>query len=103
MRKKKSRCIALRSSRRYALFNLSEGKPILRKASAHGLGHLVDPYNEEDAPSDLPAPRVELARIGVKRWHHDLWLKIIQAALDVKPDQVILDRHLAFSKPAALR
>ena len=29
------------SSKRYVLFNLdAKGRPILRKASAHGLGHL---------------------------------------------------------------
>jgi hypothetical protein len=32
------------SSKRYALFNLdAKGRPILRKASAHGLGHLRPP------------------------------------------------------------
>jgi hypothetical protein len=34
------------SSKRYALFNLdAKGRPILRKASAHGLGHLRSPTN----------------------------------------------------------
>lgn len=34
-------CLAI-SAKRYALFNLDErGRPILRKASAHGLGHLL--------------------------------------------------------------
>ncbi|HEV2354746.1 MAG TPA: hypothetical protein VGR89_10910, partial [Puia sp.] len=32
-------CIAI-SSKRYALFNVEKRKPVLRKASAHGLGHL---------------------------------------------------------------
>ncbi|MDZ7769911.1 MAG: hypothetical protein U5K38_12895 [Woeseiaceae bacterium] len=29
-----------------------------------------------------------MTEIGVKRWQHDFWLKIIQAALDGHPDQV---------------
>jgi hypothetical protein len=95
-------CFAI-SSKRYVLFNLSDGKPIVRKASAHGLGHLIDAYTDAEAPAELPAPRVPLAQIGVKRWHHDIWIKIIQAALDGTPDRVTLNWHAAFSKPAALR
>jgi hypothetical protein len=96
-------CFAI-SAKRYALFNLdADGEPILRKASAHGLGHLIDPYDEADAPPELPAPRVPLSQIGVKRWQHDLWLKIIQAALNGIPDQVVLDWHPALLSPAASR
>jgi len=40
-------CYAV-SSKRYALFNLDEsGNPVLRKVSAHGLGHLLAPYQRE--------------------------------------------------------
>jgi hypothetical protein len=96
-------CLAI-SAKRYALFNLdSFGKPILRKASAHGLGHLIDPYDDSDALPDLPSPQVSLSEIGVHRWHHDFWIKIIQAAIDDHPDQVSLDWHPALSLPAALR
>ena len=92
------------SAKRYALFNVdADRQPILRKASAHGLGHLIDPYGESDAPADLPAPKAPLSDIGVKRWQHDLWLKIIQAALNGAPDQVELDWHPALSNPAASR
>ena len=42
-------CLAI-SAKRYALFNLDKsGRPILRKASAHGLGHLMEPYSENEA------------------------------------------------------
>jgi hypothetical protein len=35
------------SAKRYALFNLDAGgKPILRKVSQHGLGHLMSPYKD---------------------------------------------------------
>jgi hypothetical protein len=96
-------CFAI-SAKRYALFNLdSNEKPILRKASAHGLGHLMDPYGDSDAPSEMPAPQVPLSEIGIHRWHHDFWIKIIQAAIEGIPDQVRLDWHRAFSRPAAMR
>jgi hypothetical protein len=96
-------CFAI-SAKRYALFNVdSDGEPVLRKATAHGLGHLIDPYDEADAPLNSPSPRVELSEIGVHRWQHDFWLKIIQAALDDHPDQVLLDWHPALSRPAPIR
>ena len=46
------------SSKRYALFNISaDGKPIIRKCSAHGLGHLLPPYEDADAPARMLRPR----------------------------------------------
>jgi hypothetical protein len=96
-------CFAI-SAKRNVLFNLdSGGQPIIRKASAHGLGHLIDPYNDTDAPPHLPTPQVPLAEIGVHRWHHDLWMRIIQAALEGNPDKVLLDWHPALLRPAAIR
>jgi hypothetical protein len=96
-------CFAI-SAKRYALFNIdAAGRPILRKASAHGLGHLIDLYDDADAPSTIPKPRVPPSDIGVKRWHHDLWIKIVEAAIDDNPDKVVIDWHPAFLKPAALR
>jgi hypothetical protein len=53
------------SAKRYALFNRAGNKIILRKASAHGLGHLLDPYPESQAPADIPLPAVPLKEIGV--------------------------------------
>jgi hypothetical protein len=39
-------CYAI-SAKRYALFNLDlPGRPVIRKASAHGLGHLMAPYGD---------------------------------------------------------
>ena len=94
-------CFAI-SAKRYALFNQdSKGRPILRKASAHGLGHLIEPYTDENAPPELPRPQAPLPAIGVRRWQHDFWLKIIEAALDGHPDQVPLDWHPSLSQPAA--
>jgi hypothetical protein len=96
-------CFAI-SAKRNVLFNLdSNEQPIIRKASAHGLGHLIDPYGEAEASPNLPTPQVSLAEIGVHRWHHDFWINIIQAAVDGHPDQVSLDWHPALSRPAAMR
>lgn len=96
-------CFAI-SAKRYALFNKdSKGRPILRKASAHGLGHLIELFADENAPPELPKPQAPLRTIGVKRWQHDFWLKIIEAALDGHPDQVPLDWHPVLSQPAAQR
>jgi hypothetical protein len=59
------------SSKRYALFNLGKsGEIFIRKASAHGLGHLRAPYGPDDAPNSIPAPAVSLSEIGVERWHY---------------------------------
>ena len=64
-------CYAV-SSKRYALFNLENNKPILRKVSAHGLGHLKAPY--EKAGSNMLE--------DAQPWQQDLWLEIINAALE---------------------
>jgi hypothetical protein len=96
-------CFAI-SAKRYALFNVdSKGNPILRKASAHGLGHLIEPYTDENAPPELPKPQVQLSEIGVRRWQHDFWIKIIEATIAGTPDQVSLDWHPSLSRPAAQR
>ncbi|MGH7121380.1 MAG: hypothetical protein ACREFP_20725, partial [Acetobacteraceae bacterium] len=94
------------SAKRYALFNLdAQGRPILRKASGHGLGHLLAPYaNEEaDAARHVAAPRVDLAEIGVDRWQHDFWHRIVLAALDGNPDQVGIGDFPHFDAPALSR
>ena len=82
------------SAKRYALFNIgTAGEIIIRKASAHGLGQYLPPYEAEDAPQSIPAPAIALTDIGVDRWHYDLWYKIVQAALEGHPDQVDLSYH----------
>lgn len=91
------------SSKRYALFNLSEGRPIMRKVSAHGLGHLRSPYNADDAPAAIPAPHESVLRSGVERWHCDLWFQIVSAALAGKADRSALDFHPTLSAPVISR
>jgi hypothetical protein len=92
------------SSKRYVLFNVGpSGEVIIRKASAHGLGHYLAPYEADEACQSIPAPSVALDKIGVDRWHYDLWHEIIRAALDGRPDQVDLSYHSGLSKPAVSR
>lgn len=96
-------CYAI-SSKRYALFNLdNEGRPVIRKASAHGLGHLLPPYRAEEAPKSILAPCVSLNEIGVDRWQYDLWFKILEAALAGHPETVDLDYDPRLKGPAASR
>jgi hypothetical protein len=91
-------CLAV-SAKRYVLFNRGpDGEPIIRKASGHGLGHLLDPYN------DPPKERREWTKnIGVPRWQADVWKEIIHAADAGKPDQVMYDALTNFNAPAASR
>lgn len=92
------------SSKRYALFNLTaDNTPILRKVSAHGLGHLLPPYKGDNSPSDIPAPPESVMRNGVERWHCDLWFEIVSAGLGAKPEMPRLDFHPALNSPAVSR
>lgn len=93
-------CFAV-SSKRYVLFNIgASGSPVIRKATAHGLGHLLAPYREDDVPADLPAPSIPLEEIGVRRWQHDLWYCIIRAALAGDADRLDLSKLPNFDRPA---
>jgi len=92
------------SAKRYVLFNLDEnGKPVIRKAVAHGLGHLRAPYPESEAPASIPAPAIPLSEIGVDHWQYDLWYQIIMAELEVHPDQIDLSPLPGLDRPAASR
>jgi transcriptional regulator with XRE-family HTH domain len=83
-------CYAI-SSKRYALFNIDEnGRTVLRKVSAHGLGHLLAPYTREDN-SDLEA----------EPWQQDLWLEIINAARENRQPNYASLRN--FNLPAVSR
>jgi predicted transcriptional regulator len=96
-------CLAV-SAKRYALFNLdTHGRPVVRKASAHGLGHLLAPYADEQAPRDIPTPAVSLGEIGVERWQYDLWHRVVEAALSDTPEQVRIDDLSGFQGPAVSR
>ena len=89
-------CFAI-SAKRYALFNLNRnGRPIIRKASAHGLGHYAAPYgDEEEARDDRDS--------GVRLWEEDVWKQIISAALSDKPGEVDYAFRPEMMKPARSR
>lgn len=96
-------CFAV-SDKRYALYNIgADGGPVLRKASAHGLGHLLEPYPEEKAPDIIPAPKVALRELGVQRWQHDLWYLIVDAALTGHPAQVDIGKLFGIDEVAISR
>jgi len=96
-------CFAI-SAKRYALFNIdAKGRPVIRKASAHGLGHLIAPYREKDAPRSIPRRAMPLSEIGVERWQHDLWYRIVEAALNDHPDRPDYSDLPNLNTPAASR
>lgn len=91
------------SAKRYALFNLdAAGRPILRKASAHGLGHLLAPYRDEGV-AGIPPPAVDLAELGTERWQHDFWFRVACAALNGHPEQVVTSDLPNINAPAVSR
>ena len=87
-------CFAV-SAKRYALFNLDgAGNPVIRKASAHGLGHLHPPYSDDDADrQDRDS--------GVRLWQEDVWKATVRAAFTKHPRNVPLDWHANLNNPAA--
>ena len=89
------------SAKRYTLFNLEgNANPVLRKVSGHGLGHLREPYDARSAPDTIPAPRVKLE---LPRWQHDVWYRIVQAALGDTPTSVTIEDLPGFDEPAVTR
>jgi DNA-binding phage protein len=92
------------SAKRYVLFNVTaDRRPIIRKALAHGLGHLMESYGEKNAPKSIPLPPHGLAGLDVKRWQHDLWYQIAKAFLAGHPDHVELPRTRKLDQPARSR
>lgn len=74
-------CLAV-SPKRYELFNIDPfWQPVIRKASAHGLGYLEPPYKSHQAPKAIPPPAAPLHELGVERWQHDVWYLAGHAAI----------------------
>ena len=65
-------------------------------------GHLREPYPEERAPASIPAPVVSRKDLGVARWQHDLWYRIVTAALEGHPAQVDLADIEGLDAPGGL-
>jgi len=96
-------CFAI-SAKRYALFNVhKDNSPVLRKASAHGIGAFLPPYSAENPSKLIPSPVFSLKEIGVSLWQHDYWHQVIFAALAGHPERVALDWHPALQLPALRR
>ena len=96
-------CFAI-SAKRYALFNIDkDGKPVIRKASAHGLGAFMAPYGADNPAKGVPEPVGPLGTMGISRWQYDYWYKLIEAALNGSPNKVPLDYHAGLSNPALRR
>jgi hypothetical protein len=92
-------CLAI-SSKRYVLFNLDpEGRPVIRKGSAHGLGHLRSPYSKDDPAPGVPNPTEDVAK-ELPRWQYDLWWKIATCALAGDIHAMTYDYHPALRRPA---
>ena len=89
------------SAKRYALFNIAEdGSPIMRKISAHGLGHLLAPYDAKKPAPNIPLPDNSVLTDGVEHWQHDLWWQIVSAALGDNPNEIDLAFHDTMREPA---
>jgi len=100
-------CYAI-ASKRYALFNRDDqGRPVIRKASAHGLGHMIEPYGDDDGAPHFPPP-LEGLKTGtdrLARWQYDAWYAILSHELSDKADteRVRFDYHPALLQPCLSR
>lgn len=84
-------------------FSLAEsGKPMIRKASAHGLGHLLSPYEDKHA-GGIPRPSAPLSEIGVSGWEYDFWYLLLEAALNGQGARTEFHKLPNFNKPAVSR
>lgn len=94
-------CAYAISAKRYALFNLDDvGAPIIRKASQHGLGHLLAPYPKEEPASGVPDPITPLGKLRLRRWQYDFWYIVLDAQLRGDPEIIPFDYHPNLSLPA---
>lgn len=84
-------CYAV-SAKRYALFNLDGDQVRLRKASAHGLGHLVAPFVDPNSQ--------EGSNAKVAHWHNVVWSLICEAVLRGEDDNGAFFNDERFQKPA---
>jgi hypothetical protein len=84
------------SAKRYALFNLdARGKPVIRKATVHGLGNLLIHKNTGDKSRDLTSADGSQP----SQWY-PLWYRIVQAGLAGHHPQVDLEELTILNGPA---
>jgi len=63
------------------------------------LGHLLAPYQDNSVPAGFPPAAAELE--DLKRWQHDLWYRIVVAALADRDSSTNPAAHVAFDRPVA--
>jgi hypothetical protein len=96
-------CFAI-SAKRYALFNMSpDGRPIIRKASIHGLGHLLPPHADGHLAADIPESKKALRELDLREWQYEVWYRIVEAALNGSSAYVMLNDLSGFNQPAVSR
>ena len=89
-------CLAI-SAKRYVLFDrTADGSVEIRKASRHGLGHLLPPYEDPDRGERMD-------HLGVELWQEDFWREVIRAHDGDTSDYVPLDDLAGFQEPGATR
>ena len=88
-------CLAV-SAKRYVLFNRRDGGMVIRKASGHGLGHLMAPYDEPAAER-----RKRIERIGVPFGRRTYGRKSFAPLTSDQPDQTRFMEMPGFDAPAA--
>ena len=88
------------SAKRYVLFHDAEPESgfryHLRKASRHGLGHVVQPVGYQ---SRLPAPQYN-DELGVPRFVHDLWH---DAIIDIEKGEPHTPQHASLNVPLLMQ
>jgi hypothetical protein len=93
-------CYAI-SAKRYCLFNLDGGQPVLRKSSESGLGHLMDPLGDEHEPAvgdpeqaALPKKKSKAAR----EWIQKFWERTLREAYTLPADSPDWFDRIALSR-----
>ena len=64
------------SAKRYVLYNIRDGKPVIRKYSSHGLGHLLNPFKKDD-----------------KKWHERIWKDILSIVYEINTLEDVLESY----------
>ncbi len=64
------------SAKRYVLYNLRNGKPVIRKYSSHGLGHLLNPFQDTKG-----------------KWHEQIWKDILSIVYGQKTLEDVLESY----------
>ena len=81
----------------------SPARSSFAKPPRMGLGNTCRLMKPRMRRIQFPRRQLDWTTLAFERWQYDLWYKIIQAALDGRPDQVDLSYHDALKQPAVSR